>query len=52
LAREPLLDLFTPALWAPLPSPVTGIILSPGDGPAYDSGLGDALVKLNPRPKP
>jgi sugar lactone lactonase YvrE len=52
LAREPLLDLFTPSLWAPLPAPVTGIILSPGDGPAYVSGLGDTLVKLDPRPKP
>jgi sugar lactone lactonase YvrE len=51
-ARQPLLDLFTPKLWAPLPAPVTGIILSPGNGPAYVSGLGDALVKLDPRPQP
>lgn len=51
-AREPLLDLFTPKLWAPLPGPVTGVILSPGDGPAYVSSLGDALVKLDPRPQP
>lgn len=50
-ARQPLLDLFTPELWAPLPGPVTGIILSPGNGPAYVSGLGDALVKLGPRPQ-
>lgn len=49
-ARQPLLDLFTPKLWAPLPGPVTGIILSPGNGPAYVSGLGDGLVKLDPRP--
>ena len=51
-ARQPLLDLFTPELWAPLPGPVTGIILSPGNGPAYVSGLGDGLVKLDPRPQP
>jgi sugar lactone lactonase YvrE len=51
-ARQPLLELFTPKLWAPLPGPVTGIILSPGDGPAYVSNLGDALVKLDPRPQP
>lgn len=51
-ARQPLLELFTPALWAPLPGPVTGIILSPGNGPAYVSGLGDGLVKLDPRPQP
>ncbi len=49
-ARQPLLDLFTPKLWAPLPGPVTGIILSPGNGPAYVSGLGDGLIKLDPRP--
>lgn len=51
-ARQPLLELFTPALWAPLPGPVTGIILSPGNGPAYVSGLGDGLIKLDPRPQP
>lgn len=51
-AREPLLELFTPKLWGPLPGPVTGVILTPGGGPAYVSGLGDALVKLDPRPQP
>jgi len=45
-ARKPLLDLFAPNLWAPLPGPVTGVILTPGGGPVYVSGLGDALVKL------
>lgn len=50
-ARKPLLDLFTPKLWAPLPGPVTGIILSPGNGPAYVSGLGDGLIRLDPRPQ-
>jgi hypothetical protein len=34
------------------PGPVTGIILSPGNGPAYVSGLGDALIKLDPKPQP
>lgn len=45
-AREPLLELFAPDLWAPLPGAVTGVILTPGGGPVYLSGLGDALVKL------
>ena len=45
--REPLLDLFAPDLWAPLPGAVTGVILTPGGGPVYLSGLGDALVKLD-----
>ncbi len=47
-ARQPLLDLFTPSLWAPLPGPVTGVIQTPGGGPVYVSGLGDALVKVKP----
>ena len=45
-AREPLLDLFAPDLWAPLPGAATGVILTPGGGPVYVSGLGDALVKF------
>jgi sugar lactone lactonase YvrE len=45
--REPLLDLFAPDLWAPLPGAVTGVILTPGGGPVYASGLGDALVKFD-----
>ena len=44
---EPRLDLMGPGMSAPLPGGLTGIILSPGDGPAYASGLGDALVKLD-----
>jgi sugar lactone lactonase YvrE len=44
-AREPLLDLFAPALWGPLPGAATGVILTPGGHP-YVSGLGDALIKL------
>lgn len=45
-AREPLIDLFTPDLWAPMPGLLTGVILTPGGGPVYLSGLGDALLKL------
>jgi sugar lactone lactonase YvrE len=40
------MELFTPALWAPLPGLVTGLIVSVGDGPIYLTGLGDALVRL------
>lgn len=47
-ARQPLLDLFTPSLWAPLPGPVTGVIQTQGGGPVYVSGLGDALIKVKP----
>jgi sugar lactone lactonase YvrE len=47
-AREPMLELFTPNLWAPMPGPVTGVIFTPGGGVVYVSGLGDALIKLEP----
>ena len=40
------MELFTPAAWAPLPGPITGAIVGPGDGPVYLTGLGDALVRL------
>ena len=40
------MELFTPAVWAPLPGAITGAILSPGRGPVYLAGLGNALVKL------
>lgn len=46
-AREPLLELFAPDLWTPLPGAITGVILTPGGGPVYLSGLGDALVKTD-----
>lgn len=46
-AGEPILPLFGPDLWGPMPGLVTGIILSPGDGPDYVSGLGNALVRLD-----
>lgn len=46
-ARQPLLDLFAPDLWSPLPGAATGVILTPGARPVYVSGLGDALIKLD-----
>ncbi len=45
-AGEPLLPMLSPELWAPMPGLVTGVILPRGDGPAYVSGLGDALVRI------
>jgi len=45
-AGEPRLELMTLDLWAPLPGLLTGLILTPGDGPVYLAGLGDALVRL------
>lgn len=47
-AREPRTDLFIPDVWAPMPGLVTGVILTPGGGPVYVSGLADALLKLEP----
>jgi len=45
-AGELRMELFTPALWAPLPGPITGVILGPGGGSVYLTGLGNALVIL------
>lgn len=45
-AGESRMDLFTPVSWAPLPGPITGVILSPDRGPVYITNLGNALVKL------
>lgn len=45
-AGEPAMDLLTPEVSGPLPGLMTGVILTPGGGPVYVSGLGDALVKL------
>ena len=39
------MDLFTPAVWAPLPGPMTGVIVGP-EGPVYGTTLGNALIKL------
>jgi hypothetical protein len=41
-----MLSLVSPDMWAPMPGLVTGIILTPGGGPVYVSGLASALVKL------
>ena len=45
-AGEAMLSLVGPDIWEPMPSLVTGIILTPGGGPVYVSGLADTLVKL------
>jgi sugar lactone lactonase YvrE len=39
------MDLLTPALWAPLPGLLTGIIVGP-TGPVYGTTLGNALLRL------
>ncbi|MGK2935882.1 MAG: SMP-30/gluconolactonase/LRE family protein [Gemmatimonadaceae bacterium] len=43
---EARLELLSPEQWAPLPGFITGLILSPGRGPIYLTGLGDALIRL------
>jgi sugar lactone lactonase YvrE len=43
---EHFLDLFGPDLWEPAPGALTGMILSPGGGPVYVTGLGNALMHL------
>ncbi len=40
------MELFTPAVWAPLPGPITGMILGGGRDPVYLTGLGNALLRL------
>jgi sugar lactone lactonase YvrE len=45
---EPRLELIGPDMWSPLPGLITGMILTTEGGPIYLSGLGDALVKLQP----
>jgi len=46
-AGQPWMEYMTPPLWEPAPGPITGMILSPKDGPVYASGLGDALIRLD-----
>jgi hypothetical protein len=46
-AGEPWLQLMAPTLWSPAPGLVTGMILSPGQGPVYLTGLGNALIRLD-----
>jgi sugar lactone lactonase YvrE len=45
-AGEPRAELLSPDVWSPLPGLVTGVIHTPGGGPVYVSGLGDALLKI------
>lgn len=40
------MELLTPDMWAPLPGTITGVIISPRQGPLYLTGLGKALVRL------
>jgi streptogramin lyase len=40
------LELLGPDTWGELPGFITGLILTPGGGPVYLTGLGDALVRL------
>jgi sugar lactone lactonase YvrE len=46
LAGVSRMELFTPAMWDPLPGPITGVIIGPRGGPVYLTGLGNALLKL------
>jgi sugar lactone lactonase YvrE len=45
-AGSPFLELLGPPLWEPGPGLITGMVLSPGDGPVYLTGLGNALIRL------
>jgi hypothetical protein len=49
---EPRLELVGPDMWSPLPGLITGLILTTDGGPIYLSGLGNALVKLQPVGQP
>lgn len=44
---ESRMELLSPEQWAPLPGFITGVIVSPGRGPVYLTGLGDALIRLD-----
>lgn len=44
--RARWLDLMSPSLWEPAPGLMTGMIVTPGGGPVYATGLGDALIRL------
>jgi len=45
--EDAMLDLLGPDVWGPMPGMMTGVILTPGGGPVYLSGLGDALLKID-----
>lgn len=42
---NPLLELFTPDLWKPLPGPITGMFWSQDNKTFYITGLGNAVLK-------
>lgn len=44
--NAPMLDLLVPSLWEPGPGMITGMILSPDEGPVYLTTLGSALIRL------
>ena len=46
-AGQPWLELMALPLWSPAPGAITGMILSPGNGPVYLTGLGNALIRLD-----
>jgi sugar lactone lactonase YvrE len=46
--RASWIGLLTPDLWGPGPGLITGVILPPDDGPVYVTGLGDAIIRLQP----
>jgi sugar lactone lactonase YvrE len=39
-------NLMSPVMWKPAPGMLTGVILSPGNGPIYITTLGNALIRL------
>lgn len=42
----PRIALFAPEQWEPLPGPITGVILGPGEHDRHISGLSPALIRL------
>jgi hypothetical protein len=38
--------LMSPAMWKPAPGMLTGVILSPNDGPVFVTTLGSGLIRL------
>lgn len=44
---KPLLELFAPALWAPLPGGLTGMFWSRDHKTLYVTGLGNAILKVD-----
>lgn len=42
----PRIALFTPEQWEPLPGPITGVILGPGERECHISGLSPVLIRL------